>query len=88
MESSRLLAEDDRGKEKDEEGKKKRDSGDGGKIQEIDDIEENTSCSCLKIMVMIIAILTLVCLDTQYFCFACFKYIKVHYLLLTNNEQF
>ena len=49
-----------------EDEEMEKESGDGRKSQNIDEIDEieNTSCNCLKIMVMLIAIITLVCQDT------------------------
>ena len=59
---------DKMGKEKTED-EEMEDFGDGGKSQDIDEMDEieNTSCNCLKIMVMLTAIITLVCIDTIHF---------------------
>ena len=69
---------DKMGKEKTED-EEMEDFRDGGKSQDIDEMDEieNTSCNCLKIMVMLTAIITLVCIDTIHFWFygfVCFMY--------------
>ena len=61
--SGRLLAEDEKGKEgNEEEGKQERDSGDGVNHQDI--WGDENKFSCLEFMVMIIAKFTLVCMKT------------------------
>ena len=72
---------DKMGKEKTED-EEMEDFRDGGKSQDIDEMDEieNTSCNCWKIMVMLIAISTLVCQDTFFH-----VHIKVHYYLLLIN---